>query len=319
MGRYEEIDLARVKIYPASPRKSKVEFGMEAEPPRAGMRFAEFWSGLPDVLKVRELRALVAAVAAARDKQKPVLAMLGGHVIKCGCAPVLLDLVQAGFVTHIAANGSVAVHDTELTLFGHTSENVEEQLADGSFGMAGETGETVNLAAVKARREHKGFGEALGEGLSQKGGGSEHRSLLAGCFEQRVPLTLHVALGTDIVHQQPTADGASIGEASFRDFRILTATVCRLGGGGVVLNFGSAVIMPEVFLKALSVARNLGCAVRDLTTANFDMLQQYRPHCNVVTRPVLQGGQGYSLTGHHEFMIPLFAAALHEAASGRAL
>ncbi len=319
MGRYEEVDLSRVKTYPGSSRKSKVEFGMEAVPPRAGLRFHEFCSGLPDVLKVKELRALVAAVLAAREKQKPVLAMLGGHVIKCGCAPVLLDLVRSGFLTHIAANGSVAVHDTELALWGQTSEDVEAQLADGSFGMAGETGETVNLAAVRARLEHKGLGEALGETLSEKTGRSEHRSLVAGCFECGVPVTLHVALGTDIVHQQPTADGAAIGEASFRDFRIFTAAVCRLGQGGVAINFGSAVIMPEVFLKALSVARNLGHAVRDLTTANFDMLQQYRPNCNVVKRPVLQGGQGYSLTGHHEFMIPLFAAALHEAASGASI
>jgi hypothetical protein len=214
----------------------------------------------------------------------------------------------------MASNGAAAIHDTELARFGHTSEDVAVQLTDGSFGMAADTAQLVNAAADRAAAGREGFGEAVGAMLIEEAAPHLDRALLACAHRLAVPYTLHVALGTDIVHQHPTASGAAIGEASLRDFRIFCATVAGLGGGGVVLNFGSAVIMPEVLLKALAVARNLGHRVVDFTTANFDMIQHYRPAVNVVGRPVLDGGRGYALTGHHEIMIPLLAAAIYEAA-----
>jgi hypothetical protein len=238
--------------------------------------------------------------------------MFGGHVIKTGCAPVLAGLAADGFITHLASNGAAAIHDTELARFGHTSEDVALQLEDGSFGMAADTAQLVNDAAVRAAAGNEGFGESVGALLIEEKAPHLHRALIARAHQLNIPYTLHVALGTDIVHQHPSASGAAIGEASLRDFRIFAATVCKLGGGGVVLNLGSAVIMPEVFLKALAVARNLGHPVSEFTTANFDMIQHYRPGINVVQRPVLAGGHGYAITGHHEIMIPLLAAAICE-------
>jgi hypothetical protein len=241
-----------------------------------------------------------------------VIVMLGGHVIKTGCSPILADLAANGYIQHFASNGSAAVHDTELAQCGHTSEDVATHLGDGSFGMAADTADLINSAARRAVRTGEGFGEAVGAMLVEQTSPHLERALLAKCYELKIPYTLHVALGTDIVHQHPTADGAAIGEASLRDFRILAKTVSRLGQGGVVLNLGSAVIMPEVFLKALAVARNLGGPLVDFTTANFDMIQHYRPRVNVIERPVLDGGEGYALTGHHEIMIPLLAATIYE-------
>ncbi len=312
MGRYEEIDPTGVRTYSAAERRSLVKTAAEAVPPRAGMRMRDFLAGLPDVLKAADLKAVARAVVTARRAGRPVIAMIGGHVIKTGCSPVLADLVSRGFITHLASNGAAAIHDTELARFGHTSEDVAESLADGSFGMAQDTARLVNEAAREAVQNGEGFGEAVGRLLLAEKPPFIERALIARCYRQKVPYTLHVALGTDIVHQHPSADGAAIGEASLRDFRIFAATVGRLGGGGVVLNFGSAVIMPEVFLKALSLARNLGRRVVDFTTANFDMIQHYRPVTNVVRRPVSPGGAGYALTGHHEIMIPLLAAAICE-------
>ncbi len=312
MGRYEEIDPAGVRTYSAADRQSKVETTAEAVPPRAGMRVREFLEGLPGILKAEDLKAVARSVVTARRAGRPVIAMIGGHVIKTGCSPVLADLVSRGFVTHLASNGAAAIHDTELARFGHTSEDVSAALTDGSFGMAADTARLVNDAAREAVQSGEGFGEAVGRLLLAEEPPFVERALIVRCYRLKVPYTLHVALGTDIVHQHPSADGAAIGEASLRDFRIFTATVARLGGGGVVLNFGSAVIMPEVFLKALSLARNLGRRVVDFTTANFDMIQHYRPVTNVVRRPVAPGGRGYALTGHHEIMIPLLAAAICE-------
>jgi hypothetical protein len=309
---YEEIDLSGVATYSAAQRESKVGVQSEARAPRSGMGFREFLESLPDVLKARDLKALARAVVNARALGKPVVVMFGGHVIKTGCAPVLAALASDGFVTHFASNGAAAIHDTELARFGHTSEDVAGQLTDGSFGMAADTALLVNTAARRAAAGREGFGEAVGALLVEEKPPHLNRALSARCFLQKIPYTLHVALGTDIVHQHPTANGGAIGTASLRDFRIFACTVSKLGGGGVVLNLGSAVIMPEVFLKALSVARNLGSEVTDFTTGNFDMLQHYRPSVNVVTRPVLAGGRGYAITGHHEIMIPLFAAAVYE-------
>ena len=312
MGRYAQIDPTEIKTYSAASRRSKVETAAEATAPRAGMSMRAFLDSLPAILKAEDLKAVARAVVAARRRKKPIIAMIGGHVIKSGCSPVLADMVNRGFITHLASNGAAAIHDTELARFGHTSEDVGASLTDGSFGMAADTAELVNSAARRAARRGEGFGEAMGDMLLRDNAPFLDRALIARCYRLRVPYTLHVALGTDIVHQHPSADGAAIGEASLRDYRIFAASVSGLGGGGVVLNFGSAVIMPEVFLKALALARNLGYRVVDFTTANFDMIQHYRPLTNVVLRPVASGGAGYALTGHHEIMIPLLSAAIYE-------
>lgn len=309
---YDEIDLSRIKTYQAAARASKVSTEIEAKPPQAGMRLLDFLNGLPAVLKAEEFKAVARAVVAAKRSGKPVIAMLGGHVIKTGCSPILADLAQNGFISHFASNGSAAVHDTELACSGHTSEDVAAHLEDGSFGMAADTAGLINAAAQRAASCREGFGEAVGALLVERQAPHLSRALLARCYQLKIPYTLHIAIGTDIVHQHPTASGAAIGEASLRDFRIFAATVARVGKGGVILNLGSAVIMPEVFLKALAVARNLGQGVTDFVTANFDMIQHYRPTVNVVQRPVQPSGQGYAITGHHEIMIPLLAAAIYE-------
>ncbi len=314
MGRYKELDLSGVRTYSATDRPSKVHVGEEAKPPKAGMTVREFLSNLPSILKADDLKNIAADVVRAKSRKKPVIAMIGGHVIKTGCSPILADLVSQGYITHIASNGAAAIHDTELARFGHTSEDVAEQLEDGSFGMASDTAQLVNAAAERAVQNKEGYGEAVGALLLDENPQFVKRALLAECYRLNIPYTLHVAIGTDIVHQHPSAKGAAIGEASMRDFRIMACTVSKLGDGGVVLNFGSAVIMPEVFLKALAVARNVAGGVTGFTTANFDMQQHYRPQVNVVNRPVIPGGTGYSITGHHEIMIPLLAATIYETA-----
>ena len=309
---YKEIDLSGLRTYSAAQRASKVATNLEGKPPWAGISMADFLDGLPAILKADELKAVARAIVAARQAAKPIIVMLGGHVIKTGCSPILVDMAAKGFVTHFASNGSAAVHDTELACCGQTSEDVAAQLSDGSFGMAADTATLINDGARRAVRAGEGFGEAVGALLVAQKAPHRERALLARAFEMKIPYTLHVAIGTDIVHQHPVADGAAIGEASLRDFRIFAEAVSRLGRGGVVLNLGSAVIMPEVFLKALTVARNLGHDVFDFTSANFDMIQHYRPRVNVIERPTLGGGRGYALTGHHEIMIPLLAAAVYE-------
>ncbi len=311
---FKEIDLSGIKTYSAAHRQSKVSVDAEAKPIRQGMTFNDFLQSLPSILKAGEFKAVAKAVVRARDLGKPVIAMFGGHVIKTGCGPVLGGLAEQGFVTHFASNGSAAIHDTELARFGHTSEDVALQLEDGSFGMASDTALLINNAAKRAARGDEGFGEAVGAMLIKEASPHVDRALIATCYKSKIPYTLHVAIGTDIVHQHPTASGAAIGKASLRDFRIFTQSVSHIGGGGVVLNFGSAVLMPEVFLKALSVSRNLKNNVFDFTTANFDMIQHYRPRVNVVQRPVSVTGKGFAITGHHEIMIPLLAAAVYDLA-----
>jgi hypothetical protein len=313
---YPEIDIDAVTTYSAATRISTVKTSHEGRPLKSGLRISTFLEGLPAILKADDLKAVARAVVDAKRRQKPILVMFGGHVIKTGCAPILAGLAQDGFISHLASNGAAAIHDTELARFGHTSEDVAAQLADGSFGMAADTALLVNDAARRAAAGRDGFGEAVGALLCRERPPHLARALIARAHQLKIPYTLHVAVGTDIAHQHPSASGAAIGEASLRDFRILAATVAKLGGGGVVLNLGSAVIMPEVFLKALAVARNLGHAVNDFTTANFDMIQHYRPGVNVVRRPVIAGGHGYAITGHHEIMIPLLAAAIYEYADG---
>ena len=292
-----------------------MEAAFEARPAFKGMRFRDFLDRLPVILKANDLKAIAQAVVSARKGEKPVIVMLGGHVIKTGCSPILIDLARKGLITHFASNGSAAIHDTELALFGHTSEDVDEALANGSFGMAADLAGFVNTASQTADACDEGFGEALGRLLVEKNAPHLDRSLIAKSFELDIPYTLHIAVGTDIVHQHPGADGRAIGSASLHDFKILAHTVSNLGDGGVVINLGSAVVMPEVFLKCLSVARNLGDEVKNFTTANFDMIQHYRPNENVVRRPVIPGGKGYAITGHHEIMVPLLSAAILEYSS----
>jgi hypothetical protein len=313
MSKYQEIDLSSVKTYSVTERESKVSIGSVATPPKAGMTVKDFLNNLPAILKAGDLKAIAAAMVRAKKNKKPIIIMLGGHVIKTGCSPILVDLAKNGFATHFASNGAAGIHDTELARFGRTSEDVGPQLEDGSFGMAHDTAKLVNEAAKSAVTDNLGFGESVGRMLLQENAPYLDRALLAQAYRMEIPYTLHVALGTDIVHQHPGASGAAIGEASLRDFRIFAHSVSHLGNGGVLLNLGSAVVMPEVFLKALSVTRNLNHPVFDFTTANFDINQHYRPTVNVVNRPVLKGGKGYSITGHHELMIPLLAAAVYEA------
>jgi len=307
------LDFTKLKTYPASSRTSKVRFDSFAKPCRRGGTFRQFLDSLPNILAVKEFRAVAEAIIAARRAHKPVLWMCGAHVLKVGLNPILIDLVRRRVVTAVALNGAGIIHDFELAFMGATSEDVASALADGSFGMAEETHATINGAIRRGARRGWGVGRSVGEMISRSRLPYRRLSLLAACHERRVPVTVHVAIGTDIIHQQSTADGAAIGRASLADFRTLVSVVSGLGGGGVVGNFGSAVILPEVFLKAVSVARNLGAAVRDFTAFDFDMVRHYRPSENVLKRPTLLGGRAVQLTGHHELMIPLLARAVVEA------
>jgi len=295
-------------------RISKISVQEYAKPfaPESGS-FSEFVNSLPRTLKAEQLKEFVSLVSQARRDDYPVIAMLGAHVVKVGLAPVIIDLLERKLVTAVAMNSATAIHDTEAALFGVTSEDVAENLKDGSFGMWRETGEFINGVLTQAfGSEEYGYGESLGRALRQKNPENLDISILASAVRLGVPVTVHAAIGTDIVHQQPTMDGAATGELSFRDFKVLAHSVKDLRDGGAVLNIGSAVILPEVFLKTLTVVRNLGYPANNFVTANFDMLQHYRPSMNVVDRPTRHGGKGYSFTGHHELMIPLFAAMLKQ-------
>ncbi len=308
MSKYEEILLDGIKTYPFSKRKNKVNIADFATVFDPGTGFKEFVDSLPHILVGEDFRRLVAKILAAAKKGKPVVAMMGAHVIKCGLGPVLIDLMNRGIISHIALNGGGSIHDFEIARWGQTSEDVAQGLQDGSFGMAEETGKLLNQAVCQGKKEDLGYGETLGRNLQQAP--HAEKSLLAAGYRMRIPVTVHVALGTDIVHQHPSASGGAIGETSYRDFRIFARTISRIGDGGVVLNLGSAVILPEVFLKALTVVRNLGCQVERFTTANFDMIQHYRQQVNVLLRPTQSGGQAFGFTGHHEIMIPLLATAV---------
>ena len=312
MSRYEEVDLANVRTYSVTQRHSKVHHQAVARPHRRGDFFESFYKSLPDVLIGRDLRELVERIIGARARQKPVILMMGAHVVKVGLSPIVVDLMERGIVTGVASNGASIVHDTELALFGETSEEVAEGLADGSFGMAVETAEFINNAVKGARSEALGLGEAVGRAINQQSRANATLSILACGDRCNLPVTIHVGIGTDIIHQHSSMDGAAYGELSFRDFKILSREVMDLNDGGVLLNIGSSVLMPEVFLKALTIARNVHPPVNNFFTANFDMIMHYRPRVNVVQRPTLQGGKGYNFIGHHEIMLPLLAAAIKE-------
>jgi hypothetical protein len=306
------LDLAGVSTYPLRSRKSKVGIKDLARPVPPGASIDAFLQALPRQLAAVALRELAAQVRRGRTRRRPLLWGLGAHVIKVGLAPLLIDLMDRGYVTGLALNGAGIVHDFELAVAGQTSEDVAAGLDSGAFGMARETGEEVNRAIVEGDRAGLGLGAALGRYLVRRRPRHLQVSLLAAAWRLGLPATVHVAVGTDIVHMHPACDPAALGRATHLDFRRFAAQVARLGGGGVYLNVGSAVLLPEVFLKAVTLVRNLGHVLEDFATANLDFIQSYRPATNVVLRPTRGVGRGYSLTGHHELLVPLLAAALIE-------
>ena len=289
-----------------------------AQPPGDDRTFGAFLRALPDVLVARDFRAVVGAIASAARRERGVVVMLGGHIVKTGLAPVLIELMTRRIVTHVAMNGSAAIHDYEVARFGATSEDVAAGLKDGTFGMAEETGREMNDAFVDGMRAGRGMGEALGVALEQERPlANPELSLLLAARRLGIPVSVHAALGAEIIHQHPAASGAAIGDTSHRDFRRLAHSLARIDDGGVVLNLGSAVIMPEVFLKALTIARNLGGGKpQGFTSVDLDMQRHYRPRMNVVQRPTLQSGKGYEITGHHEIMVPLLVWAVVDALEG---
>lgn len=307
-----EIDLARVRTVPVATRPNKVAAEAFAKPPGAARGFDDFLASLPHVLKADDFRRVVRAAVAAHRKRRAVIVMLGGHVVKTGIAPLLVDLMDRGVITHLAMNGSAAIHDYEIARFGATSEDVAAGLKDGSFGMAEETGRGLNTAFTTGHTHGWGMGESVARALAAESAlANPEQSVILAAHKRWIPVTVHAALGAEIIHQHPAADGAAIGDTSHRDFRRLAASCEDLHEGGLVLNLGSAVIMPEVFLKALTVARNVNAGrPTHFTTADFDMQRHYRPRENVVRRPVLAGGEGYEITGHHEIMVPLLAWAI---------
>ena len=317
MSEYREADLSRLKTVPIANRPNKVDPSLLAHAPGTDRRFAAFLAGLPDILAARDLRFVVGQLAAAAGRHC-VVAMLGGHVIKVGLGPLLLELMRRRVITHVAMNGSAAIHDFELAAYGGTSEDVAAGLADGTFGMVEETGRDMNAAIAAGARDKIGAGEALGRALTAKQTlPGRDVSVLVGCATLGVPVTVHAAIGAEIIHQHPTADGAALGATSHRDFQRLAGALPALHDGGVVLNIGSAVVMPEVFLKALTIARNLnGGKPTGFTACDCDMQRHYRPRVNVVERPTLGGGRGVQLTGHHEILIPLLCWAVVEQLDG---
>ena len=310
--RPREADLSKVRTVPLAARANKVRSQDLAQPPGDDVSFQAFLDSLPDILEAKSFNAVVDATVQAARNKRAVVCMLGGHVVKTGLAPLLIDLMRRGVITHLASNGSAVIHDYEMARWGGTSEDVEAGLTAGTFGMAEETGRDMNNAIVKGAQNGWGLGESLARDLETRNDlVAGELSLLLQSRKLGVQFTVHAALGADIIHQHPAADGAAIGQTSFTDFRRLAAHLPELEGG-VVLNIGSAVIMPEVFLKAITIARNLNSgAPRAFVSADFDMIRQYRPRVNVVERPTRTGGgQGYQITGHHELMIPLLCWAV---------
>ena len=313
MTDYREADFSCLKTVPIAKRPNKVDASLLAKPPLPSERsFTAFIDALPRVLAAQDLRYVVDQIAAAAERGRGVLAMLGGHVIKVGLGPLLIALMRRRAITIVAMNGSAAIHDFELAAYGGTSEDVAAGLGDGTFGMAEETGREMNAAIARGAKTQRGAGEALAEYLgARKDLPGRDASVLLACAELSIPVTVHAAIGAEIIHQHPSADGAALGATSHRDFKRLAGAVPDLDDGGVVLNVGSAVIMPEVFLKALTVARNLNSGrPKNFTACDCDMQRHYRPRVNVVERPTLAGGRGIQLTGHHEILFPLLAWAV---------
>jgi hypothetical protein len=313
------LQLGTVRTYPLSSRKSKVNVADFAKPPIANLSISKFMDSLPHFLAAEDLRQLLGAVQRARAGKKAILWGIGGHVIKVGLGPIVIDLIECGFVSGIAMNGAALIHDFEIAIAGNTSEDVDAGINAGQFGMARETGEQLNEIAKNAARSGIGYGEAAGQFLTSGAVKARYASssIVAAAYGRRIPVTVHLAIGADIPHMHPAADGAALGAATYQDFRLFCALVKSMHPGGVYMNWGSAVLLPEIFLKAVSVVRNLGVPLRPITTANFDFIQHYRPLQNVVKRPTLSVGKrrgveskGYAITGHHELLMPLVAAAL---------
>jgi hypothetical protein len=323
---HQPLKLDRVRTYPLASRPSKVSVADFARVrlPRASLQ--RWVAALPRILAGNDFRGVLTALERARRRRKPIIWGLGGHVIKCGLGPVLIDLMRRGYITAVAMNGAALIHDFEVALVGATSEDVPAALGQGQFGMAEETGRFINEAINGGDSQGLGIGEAVGQFLRRHPGARFRRySVLAEAFRRRIPVTVHEAIGTDIIHNHPSVNPRALGAATHRDFLLLAALVSQMDRGGVYLNVGSAVVLPEVFLKCVSLAANLGRLPREITTVNLDFIQHYRPTQNVLLRPTslsnarlpkagakgrIQAGRGYALTGHHELMIPLLAAAL---------
>ncbi|MBW2062433.1 MAG: hypothetical protein JRI95_12865 [Deltaproteobacteria bacterium] len=311
MKKFPPLELKEIKTYSLKERASKVSVEDFGSPWRREGSLTDFFDRLPRILAASDFREVVDRLAKAVRAERTVILAMGGHPIKVGLGPVIIDLIERGVISLLAVNGSVMIHDTEVALVGATSEDVAATITQGAFGMVRETTELINAAALEAVQNNLGLGQALGLKLAGGDYPYEDKSVFAAAARLNVPVTVHVALGTDIVHIHPQTDGASLGQASLTDFRLFCQAVATLAGG-VFINLGSAVIMPEVFLKAVSLARNLGQSLKDLTTVNMDFMRHYRPQVNVVERPTADGGQGFNLIGHHELMFPLLAAALIE-------
>ncbi len=305
-------DLNHIQSYKLKDRSSKVGIHEFSRPFKKGAAFSEFLQSLPAILGAQKLKDLAVAIVDAKKKGKSILWGLGGHVIKTGLAPIIVDLMDKGLVTSLALNGSCLIHDFEIAAIGSTSEDVEVQLQTGAFGMAEETGYEINQAIKEGVSDGLGIGESIGRRLQKLAPAFGGYSLLLQAYLRKIPVTVHVTIGADIIHNHPNVSPSDIGEGSHRDFRLFAAMIANLDEGGVYLNCGSAVTLPEVFLKCVALVRNSGRKLQDFTTANLDFIQHYRPMENVIKRPVMNGGRGIPLTGHHEIMIPLLAACLIE-------
>lgn len=311
-SKYPVIDLTNLRATSILDRKSKVDVNDFASPHKPGNAFQDFIDSLPDILAGRGIRSVIDRMVSAHKAGKPVVVAMGAHVIKCGLSPIIADMMRRGIITALAFNGAGAIHDSEIAYYGKTSEDVVDGMQTGTFGMARETADFINGCAKVARENNMGFGEALGNAIVEANAQYKSVSLLATSYECSVPHSVHVGVGCDIVHMHPSADGAAIGQASLSDFRILTQAMRNLGGGGVLLNIGSAVMLPEVVLKSITTLINLGHDMSGMTGINLDFVQHYRSNQQIVARVREIGGEGISLTGHHELMIPLIAAGVIE-------
>ncbi len=309
--KYTQLDVTKIKTYCVKDRLSKVSVDASAAPHIKGRSFQDFIQALPGFLAVDDLKAVAGAIVAARENDRPVILGMGAHPIKVGLSSIIIDLIQKGVITALASNGASISHDFEMSFMGQTSEDVARELCTGTFGMGRETGQMVNRAIKEGAAKGIGIGRSMGQFIDVSDFPNKDRSIFREAFSIDIPATVHVAVGSDIIHMHPEADGAAIGEGSLRDFRLLSSVVADLEGG-VFINLGSAVVLPEVFLKALTVARNLGSKVEEFTTVNMDFIQHYRPRENVLKRPTMTKGRCYALTGHHEIMFPLLAAMIIE-------
>jgi hypothetical protein len=307
-------DPSRIRTYSLKDRASKVRIDEVASPHKKGGSFKDFFNSLPNILAARDIKEVAAAIVQARKDGRPVMLGMGAHPIKVGLTPVIIDLMERGTLTSLSLNGAGIIHDFELAFVGQTSEDVDKEILSGAFGMAEETGSMINNAVTDGNGKGLGIGESVGRLIQGGDFPYKNKSLLAAGARLNIPVTVHVAIGTDIIHMHPSFDAKATGEAAGRDFQTFCSLVADLEGG-VYINLGSAVLLPEIFLKAVTLCRNLGHTLKHFTTVNMDFIQHYRPNTNVVRRPTQVGGRGYALTGHHEIMLPLLAAAINELSS----